>query len=401
MKLAVVGTGSFAQCFIPLFKAHPLVSELSLAELDAHKLDENRRKHAVERTFPSLEAALESDVDAVALFTQNWLHGPQAVQALRAGKHVYSAVPAGASVDEVAELVRAVEETGRIYMLGETSYYYPGAIYCRQQFAKGAFGKVVYSEGEYFHDWDHGLYDVMKWRAGDRWRVEGGRPPMYYPTHSTGGILSILGTHATHVSCQGFADDHPDGIYAPGANRFDNRFSNQTALFHLADGSMMRINEFRRIGHPSVERMSMFGTKGCFQNTLAGPIWTDKDRVTRLDDQLTCGRLAPTGEPMDALSPSDAYFEDVAPIHDLSRLPASFKGLPNGHMGAHQFLADDFVQAVHAGKHPTNHVWQAARYLLPGLVAHDSSVRGGELLPVPDFPAPEAHISGSSGRTVD
>jgi predicted dehydrogenase len=27
------------------------------------------------------------------LFTQNWLHAPQAVQALNAGKHVYSAVP--------------------------------------------------------------------------------------------------------------------------------------------------------------------------------------------------------------------------------------------------------------------------------------------------------------------
>ena len=42
---------------------------------------------------------LESDVDAVAIFTQRWTHGPLVVQALRAGKHVYSAVPMAISED--------------------------------------------------------------------------------------------------------------------------------------------------------------------------------------------------------------------------------------------------------------------------------------------------------------
>jgi len=375
VKTAIIGTGGFAQCFIPLFKAHPLVSQLAIADLDSTKLDENRSKHGVDEIYSSLDEALESDVDAIALFTQNWMHGPQAVAALKAGKHVYSAVPTAVSVEEVEALVRTVEETGKIYMIGETSYYYPGAIYCRQQAASGAFGKVAYSEGEYFHDWDHGLYEVMKTRAGNRWREEGGMPPMHYPTHSTGGIVSILNSFATHVSCQGFVDDHQDGIYAPGANTYGNRFSNQSALFLMADGSIVRVNEFRRIGHPSVERMSMFGTDGCFQNTLAGQIWTDKDGFTRLDEMLTCGRLEASG----------LTYEEMAPIHDVSRLPKEFGGLPNGHQGSHQFLVDDFVRAVVAEQHPPNDVWQAARYLVPGLVAHQSAVRGGELLPVPDF----------------
>jgi len=375
MKIAIVGTGSFAQCFIPLYKAHPLVSKVVLADLNPEKLDENRLRHGIDETYSSLEAVLESDVDAVALLTQNWMHGPQAVKALNAGKAVYSAVPAGITIAEVEELVRTVESTGRIYMIGETSYYYPGAIYCRQQFAKGAFGKVVYSEGEYYHDWDHGLYEVMKARAGDRWREEGGMPPMHYPTHSTGGIISILNSYATHVSCQGFVDHDEDGIYAPGANAYDNPFSNQTALFRMADGSMMRVNEFRRIGHPGAERMSMFGTEGCYHNTCAGQVWTEKNEVTRLEDVLTCGRRKLPGHP-----DIEAEFEDVAPIHQIERLPKEFAGLSNGHQGSHQFLVHEFVTSVVDGKQPQNSVWQAARYLLPGLVAHQSSVRGGELL---------------------
>lgn len=59
------------------------------------------------------------------------MHGPQAVQALRAGKHVFSAVPAGVTLEEVAALVETVRETGLIYMLAETSYYYPSTLFCR------------------------------------------------------------------------------------------------------------------------------------------------------------------------------------------------------------------------------------------------------------------------------
>ncbi|MDR3689192.1 MAG: Gfo/Idh/MocA family oxidoreductase [Fimbriimonas sp.] len=377
MKIAIVGVGSFAQCFIPLYKAHPLVSKVVLADLDPEKLEENRQKHGIQETYGSLEDVLASDVDAVALITQNWMHGPQAVQALKAGKAVYSAVPAGITVQEVEDIVRTVEATGQIYMIGETSYYYPGAIYCRRRFAEGGFGQVVYSEGEYYHDWDHGLYEVMKARAGDRWREEGGMPPMHYPTHSTGGILSILGTYATHVSCQGFVDHDEDGIYAPGANAYDNPFSNQSGLFKMADGSMMRVNEFRRIGSPGAERMSMFGTEGCYHNTHAGQVWTDKNTVTRLEDILSCADRS--------FGDLENPFADMSQVHEIERLPKEFAGLPNGHQGSHQFLVDDFVKAVIEKKHPPNSVWQAARYLVPGLVAHQSAMRGGELLPVPDF----------------
>ncbi len=238
IKLAVVGVGAFAQSFIPLFMAHPLVDEVVLSDLDADKLRRNAEQYGVARTLPSLDAVCDSDVDAAAIITQNWLHGPQAVQALKAGKHVYSAVPAGISLEEIAELVKAVESSGRTYMIGETSYYYPAMIFCREQFRRGAFGRVFYAEAEYYHDWDHGLYEVMKWRGGERWLETAGGPPMHYPTHSTSAVISVTGAHMTHVSCQGVVDQHPDGVYRPGVNVWDNVFSNESALFKMSDGGV-------------------------------------------------------------------------------------------------------------------------------------------------------------------
>ena len=82
------------------------------------------------------------------------------------------------------------------------------------------------------------------------------------------------------------------------------------------------------------------------------------------------------------------FHSGTAPVHSVNRLPDVFRGMPNGHQGAHQFLVDDFVKAVATGTLPPNHVWAAARYCVPGLVAHQSSERNGEMLDVPDFGDP-------------
>ena len=63
----------------------------------------------IKDTCPSLEKLCESDVDAIAIFTQNWLHGPQAVQALKAGKHDYSAVPSAITMEEITDLINPVK----------------------------------------------------------------------------------------------------------------------------------------------------------------------------------------------------------------------------------------------------------------------------------------------------
>jgi hypothetical protein len=75
-------------------------------------------------------------------------------------------------------------------------------------------------------------------------------------------------------------------------------------------------------------------------------------------------------------------------IHPISRLPLEFAGKPNGHLGSHQFLVDDFVRACNTGRMPPNNVWMAARYLVPGLIAHESSMKQGELMDVPDLGNP-------------
>ncbi len=393
IKVGICGTGAFAQGFIPLFKYHPQVDKVILCDLDENKLKENSRKHEISDTCPSLDKLCQLDIDAIAIFTQNDRHGPQAIAALKSGKDVYSAVPSAITMEEITNLVKTVEETGRIYMIGETSYYYPCAIYCREQFRKGNFGRIVYSEAEYIHDFDHGLYDVCKQRFGKDWKKKAGLPPFFYPTHSVSLVVSTIDAYVTHVSGMGFVDNHPDDLFSEDKNIYKNPFSNEIMFCKMSDGSIARFGEFRRIGHPGEVRMSMYGTEGSYEEQYNSKIWVTKERGKFIDlnDLLTTREetsITPKTQNLEEKTVGGDWLEGgYSKIHPIETLPKIYieKKLPNGHKGSHQFLVHEFVTACVNRTQPANNVWQAARYLVPGLIAHESAMRGGVLMEVPDF----------------
>ena len=92
---------------------------------------------------------------------------------------------------------------------------------------------------------------------------------------------------------------------------------------------------------------------------------------------------------MAAVTGADGTHQGASKVHPVERLPSEFIGLRNGHKGSHQFLVHDFVTACVTGKTPPNNVWQAARYLVPGLVGHESAMKDGEMMEVPDFGEPK------------
>ena len=409
MKIGVVGAGQFSSCFIPLFQAHPYVSEVYLAELIPERLDRVAKRYGVTKTYSNFEDLLKSDVDAVAIFTQRHLHGPQTILALNMGKHVYCAVPISHCLEEISAIVEKVKSSGLTYMTGETSYYYPCTIYCRERYRRGDFGEIVYGEAQYLHDMSHGFYDAFKYSGGTDWKKVAGFPPMFYPTHSTSMILSVTGARITKASCLGFADHHEDDIFRTGANLWDNTYSNESALMRTSDGACCRINEFRRVGWISKidsVYMSMFGSSGCYEQHAGGSVWTTlkTGEVTDITAKLACrpSAISVKTEIPDNISKDlvEDFYNGMCECHSAYRLPREFHGMQNGHSGSHQFLADDFVKAVHYSKLPPNHVWAAARYCAPGLVAHESAQKDGIMLDVPDFGEPPARLARMEPDTV-
>ena len=364
VSVCVVGLGQFGPSFVQYFKDHPNVSRVALCDLRSDRLARRAKDFEIGETYGSLSEACEADLDALFVMTQPWLHAEHAVQAVSSGKHVYTAVPAAQSVDDCERLVEAVERTGMIYMNGETSYFRPETAFCRQKAAEGAFGRFVHAEAEYMHDIDHGLRAVNESRWGAAWgRDKTGGVPMHYPTHSTCFIVSVMGAHMTSVSALGYR--HPGDDWYRKDTIYENDFSNETALFEMSNGASARVCEYRRIGYPGCERASgIYGTEGSYEQSGAGAVWAWKGGM-----------------------------EAVQPPRHHEELPEALAANLGGHGGSHAYLAHEFVDSVNRERLPRINVWEAVRYAVPGVMAHESALRGGERLRVPDFGDPPAGLS--------
>jgi predicted dehydrogenase len=397
MKIGVIGTGQFARSFIHLWQLHPDVDAVYACDVIPERAKEHQEKYDLAGTFDSAEQMLAStEVDSVAVMTQRWSHGPLVLQALEAGKNVYSAVPMAISADEITAIVKKVEETGLIYMMGETSYYNPAVIWARQKIRDGELGRVFYSEGDYVHDMDNGFYAAYQYSGGENWKATASYPPMLYPTHAIGGVLGAVPSHAVSVSCIGIPDDRGDGVFDREVSQWGNEFSNMSALFELADGGVMRTNEFRRVGYwdGHESRFRYYGTEAVMEQTGHGATYSvktegkdyAKGKTLDISDQFyTRDRQIPEG--FGDVDPAlmQSFASGMAKVQDRSRLPKEYEGAPNGHEGSHHFLADDFARAVSTGTQPPVNAWRAARFTLPGVVAYESAQQGGKRLEIPDL----------------
>jgi predicted dehydrogenase len=378
ISVGMVGLGQFGTGFVKLFQDHPDVERIALCDLKSERVAACAEEFGIAETYANLDEICRSDLDAIVLITQPWLHAPQAIQVMESGKHVYTAVPVVTSPkgdgDEILawcdRLVEAVGRTGQLYMMGETSYYRPEVIYCRQKAQEGVFGEIIYIESEYLHDTysPHcDLIEVQMARTGksaSEVLAMGGGVPMHYPTHSTSVPISITGARMTEVSAQGYIYPNDEYFRADSVTR--NQFSNEIAVYRMSNGTIATVREFRRVGHMGREGIvKLLGTEASFERDLDGPKHLTKTAWQAVDvEQFRETNAAP--------------------------LPQSLAANLGGHGGSHAYLVHEFVDACVNQRTPKVNVWEAVRYVAAGVMAHRSALKDGELLKVPDWgDAPE------------
>lgn len=401
INVCVIGMGEFSDFFVPLFQQHPDVGEVSIADLIPERCAAAAKKFHIQRVFSSLEDVLKNgkDIDSIALFTQRHLHGNMVISALEAGKHVFSAVPISTNIEDAAHIVELVKKTRLTYMTGETCYYFPCAMFCREMYRQGRLGHFVYGESQYYHDMSV-FYTAFSRSGGVDWKRTAGIPPMYYCTHSVSMITSVIGEHATKVSCVGYRDHHEDNVFGEGNNNWDNPFSNETALFTMSGGGIARVNEFRRVGiahKPSSYITALYGDKGAYECTADKHILikgvaagTEDTRIDDVSDTVNTLHYAqmkksPAYDPHRDPISEEAH-RGFSAVHDVMRLPKALREVPpTVHYNSHPFLVDDFVRAVVSGKLPPNNAWDSARYMIPGVIAHESALKDGMPMEVPDL----------------
>jgi 2-hydroxy-4-carboxymuconate semialdehyde hemiacetal dehydrogenase len=82
-------------------------------------------EYGIPNVYTSLEEALESDADAVILCTPTQQHASQAIQCMKAGKHVQVEIPLADSWADSEAVVNTQQETGKVCMVGHTRRFNP------------------------------------------------------------------------------------------------------------------------------------------------------------------------------------------------------------------------------------------------------------------------------------
>jgi predicted dehydrogenase len=151
------------------------------------------RAYASWQAMADGESALPEDqrIQAVSIVTPNHVHHGPAVEFLNRGFHVICDKPLTISGELAHDLVKTVDQSGRIFALTHNYTGYPMIREARELVQSGALGKVLKVYAEYLQGW---LVDPIE-QDGQKqadWRVDPARS-------GPGGSLGDIGTHAFNL----------------------------------------------------------------------------------------------------------------------------------------------------------------------------------------------------------
>ncbi len=321
------------------FQDHPNVSVSAVTDLIPDRCAGLAVACRCEKRYDSLEEMVkDTTLEAIFVATDAPSHARHCMTVMKHGKDVACAVPAVfGSLDDAQALHDAVRTTGRRYMMFETSAFRPDCFAMRRAFKAGALGKLVYSEGEYFHYSAAVLPSYHEWRRG--------LPPQWYPTHSNAYYIAVAGGSFTEVSCQGMPSLLP--VMQPNNNTYKNPFGTEIALLRTSEGGMARMAVSWDTPGPESEVGRVRGQLG----SMSGTTYTGESKSL--------------------------------PDFELPPLPPHVE--PGGHGGSHGPLMNEFVTAILENRKPLVDIRMALNLTVPGIVAHQSALRDGETLKIPQF----------------
>jgi len=126
IKVALAGAGAFGIKHLDAIRLIDGVEVVSLVSRELAKTKEVADKYGIGHVTTDLADSLAlKEVDAVILCTPTQMHAAQAIQCLKAGKHVQVEIPLADSLKGAEEVAALQKQTGLVAMCGHTRRFNP------------------------------------------------------------------------------------------------------------------------------------------------------------------------------------------------------------------------------------------------------------------------------------
>ena len=375
IRIAIVGLGFGAE-FIPIYQNHPNAEMYAVCRRDKAELDKCGDRFGIKVRYTSYEDLLKDpNVDAVHINSPIPDHAPQSLAALKAGKHVACTVPMGTSLDELKQLCDAQRKSGKVYMMMETVVYSREYLFVKELYDNGELGRLQFLRGSHQQDMDG-------WP--DYWP---GLPPMHYATHCVSPCLAILGAKgkpglADSVVCHGSGRIREELI-----KKYNSPFALETATFTIK-GTDVVAEVTRSLFDTARQYRESFdatGSKKSFEwQQVEGedPVIHTKSTNEKPIPEPEIPKRVKVPDFAHLLPEPIRRFTQPAAIQDAEHLSFLQGG---GHGGSHPHLAHNFLLAVHGEQAAMPDAATSANWTAVGICAHNSALKGGEKVKIPDF----------------
>jgi predicted dehydrogenase len=365
VKMAMVGLG-FGSEFISIYQAHPDADVVAICRRNEAELNKAGDQFGIDRRYTDFDAVLaDPEVECVHINSPIADHAWMSLKALDAGKHVMCTVPMATTIEECQQICDKVKETGLKYMMAETVVYSREFLFIKDIYEKGELGKIQHLAASH-------PQDMEGWPSYWEEMI-----PMHYATHVVSPCLGLTNALAESVSCFGSGT-----VREEIAKKSGSPFAVQSCHIKLKDSDITaHIWRFLHdVARQYRESFDVYGTKRSFEWTLIENephvLHTAKKPEHEIPEKIEIPDFA------HLLPEPIQRFTLPAEIHDADHLSFVQGG---GHGGSHPHMVHEFVSAVKEDRDPWPNAPTAANWTCTGLCAHESAMKGGELVRLPDF----------------
>jgi predicted dehydrogenase len=367
LNIALVGLGFGAE-FIPIYQRHPFAKVYAICQRTEKKLNAIGDAFGIEKRYTDFKELLKDpNVDAVHINSPIPDHAWQSIAALRAGKHVACTVPMATSIEDCKRIVDLVKKTGLTYMMMETVVYAREYLFMKELLDAGKLGKLQFVQASHQQDMDG-------WP--NYWP---GLPPMWYATHCVGPVAGLIGKPAEYVSCFGSGTIRKELV-----KNYGSKFAVETAhiKFKGTDVNARIIRSLFDTARQYRESIDVYGSKA----SVEWPLVEHEPLIlhtAKLPEPKIPKRIK-TPDFAKRLPKAIQQFTTKG-VYDLGKKTHLSFTQGAGHGGSHPHLAHEFIMSLVEKRQPFPNAKQSANWTCVGLCAHQSALKGGAIVKLPDF----------------
>ncbi|MCJ8008254.1 Gfo/Idh/MocA family protein [Lederbergia wuyishanensis] len=339
-------------------------ADVSLQLLERFKKDVNKDGFI---TTDYKELLKRDDIDAIAIFSPDFLHEEHAIAALRAGKHVYCEKPLAITPEGCDRILDEWKKSGKHLMIGFNMRYMSMYQTMKEIIDSGVIGEIkavwvrhFVGLGGYFyyHDW-HGT-------AANTTSLL-----LQKASHDFDVIHWLTGKYATKVSAFGSLDyyggDKPNDLYCPDCELKDT----------CPDVSLHRLTQCAFREEIDVEDNNMVimelegGIKASYMQCHFTPDYSRNYTFIG-----TKGRI----ENDDVNDKVYVKTRKSGSWHEMSDIVYEMKQMDGTHGGADPRICEDFVNLVLYNKQPLTTPFAGRMSVAVGCAATESIRNGGKVV---------------------